>query len=666
MKAARRCLILFVLVLLVCGTLGVSSAGAATKAEIDASIVNGVAYLAALQSTGGAPAGAYPCDSYYAANTGFVTAVLEHFAEHQGKNPLDPTFAYHENVQAGLDYLFASAVYDETNHWVYWNDNGINTYQTGPCLMAIARSGAPDAVVSGGALDGFTYKQVAQMVVDWLGSAQETNGTATGAWYYYKGAGAGDQSATGWVGMGLGYAVHSMACTLPDGLLDRLSIWNDYIQSHVDDATFGGAGYVSDWPGWINTYKTGHLIFNQALCGDTLSTQRVQDALTFMANHWDDPTNGYMSEGDYGWRGDPANDLAPSYIAMAASMKGFTAFDIETFRGIDWYQDFSDVAVANQYADGHWVGGGYDEEEAPLRSTCWALMTLLKVSTYVPPQVATEEATAVTTSTAILNGQLASLGTSETVDVSFEYGTTSGVYSDETPAVEKAISPAAFSATLGGLTPGVTYFFRAKAAGEATAYGEELSFTTPIHVDPPTTVVKGVPGKWVRRAVTLRFVASPAPDGAPVDYTEYRVGGGAWKHGTKVTVRRQGATTVAYRSVDTLGNVEVTKTCKVRIDTVPPVVYDYGRPVVWRGGVLRCRYKVVDATSRTVRTVLAVTRYHKPVKQYPLGMRRTGKRLVAVVRSHLGVGTWSWRVVAFDRAGNRAVGRWHYLDVYPR
>ena len=200
-----------------------TSAEAATQAEINTAIENGVVWLAPLQGTGGAPTGAWPADSYYAANTGFAVAVLEHYAEKLGETPLDPTYAYSTNVQAGLDYLFSSATYDVGNGWVYWNVGGNDSYQTGPCLMAIARSGTPTATVSGGALDGKTYLEVAQMTVDWLGSAQIISGPGTGAWWYTKGGTTGDQSATGWVTMGLGYAAHSMGCTLPAGLLTRLS-----------------------------------------------------------------------------------------------------------------------------------------------------------------------------------------------------------------------------------------------------------------------------------------------------------------------------------------------------------------------------------------------------------------------------------------------------------
>jgi hypothetical protein len=668
MKTARHIPVLLLLALLLLGLVFAASAGAASKADIDAALAKGVGYLVPLQSTGGAPTGAWPSDEYYSANTGFAVAVLEHYAEQLRKAPLDPSYAYAANVQAGLDFLFASAVYDPVNHWVYWNDNGINAYQTGPCLMAIARSGAPNASVVGGDLNGFTYKQVAQMAVDWLASAQVTTGNANGAWYYYKdGAESGDQSATGWVGMGLGYAAHSMGCTIPADTLSRLSIWNGFIQSTTPGPEFGGAAYT-EYGGWINTYKTGHLLFNQSLCGDTVATQRVQDALTFMTVHWADKTNGYYSYQDYGWRGDPAavdpNELKPSYIATAAAMKGFTALGIETFNGIDWYADFSDVIVANQLADGHWEGGGYDENESTLRSTCWALLTLLKGSTYIPPRVATNAATSVTGEAATLNGALEDLGSGTTVNVSFEYGTATATYTAETTPVARTAT-GAFSAAVTGLTPGATYYFRAKAAGEAVAYGEEMTFTAPLVTNPPTTVVKGVPGGWVRRAVSLRFVATAAPDGAPVAYTEYRVAAGQWVRGTRVTIKRQGATKIAYRSADTLGNVETAKTCTVRIDSVAPVVHDYGSPVTWQGGIMQCAYKVTDATSSRVTTKLAITRYHVPIHQYKLGVRPANRRLVTAVTCDLGVGTWCWRVVAYDQAGNRGVGKWHFIEVYP-
>jgi len=490
------------LIMLLCGaSLGmpVKPAKGATATQINTAITNGVAWLVAQQGTGSLGAGAW--GSSFAAYTGFALGVLEHNAEKLGKTPLDPLYTEYDHVQAGLNYLFSSATYDDVNQWVYWNVGGNNSYQTGPCLLGLARSGAPDALVSGTSnnsngqnLNGKTYKQVAQMAVDWLGSAQITTGTGTGAWYYNKGSTTGDQSATGWVTMGLGYAVHSMGCTWPDGLLTRLALWNEYIQYHTAGLDFGGAGYMG--PGsWTNVYKTGHLLFQlglaESVTDPTLWAQRVNDAKTFMGVHWDDLTNGSRSVSDYGWRGNPPTIL-PSYIATAAASKGFTELEIETFNSHDWYADFATVIYANKIADTvttwHWLGGGHGEDAT--LSTCWALLTLLRATSAFPPTVATNAADPIGLYTVTLHGNLTDLGTATTVSLSFQYGTTSGSYANESTPVTYNGTPTPpydFSAGISGLTRATTYYFRAKAVGDATGYGEESSFTTLDNFPPVIT-----------------------------------------------------------------------------------------------------------------------------------------------------------------------------------
>ncbi|MCX5993153.1 MAG: hypothetical protein NT177_02925, partial [Chloroflexi bacterium] len=351
---------------------------AATQAEIDTALAKGCAWLVTQQQLNGSWLGGY------AADTGFAVATLEHYAEQLGTTPLNSGYIYHTQVQKGLDYLLANATRDNVGHdWVYWNVGGNNAYQTGPCLMGIARSGAPTATVVGGALAGMTYKAVAQAAVDWLYSAQVPSGINIGAWYYVKGSPTtdGDQSATGWATMGLGYAQNSMGCIIPAGLLTNLALWNEYIQTHTVGSDFGGAGYTE--PGyWVNVYKTGHLLFAQKLCGSTLITPRVQEALTYLNTHWGDLSN------DPGWRGNPPG-TRPSYIATIAATKGFTEMGITTFSGHNWYNDFADVLVAQQKVDGHWEGGGHGEYSPWVRSTCWALMTLLKAHSAPPPPVCT-------------------------------------------------------------------------------------------------------------------------------------------------------------------------------------------------------------------------------------------------------------------------------------
>ena len=81
--------------------------------------------------------------------------------------------------------------------------------------------------------------------------------------------------------------------------------------------------------------------------------------------------------------------------------------------------------------------------------------------------------------TATLHGSLTDMGTAATVNLSFQYGTTSGsLASETTPAAYSSTVPYAYSAAISGLTMGTRYYFRAKAVGDATGYGDELFFDT--------------------------------------------------------------------------------------------------------------------------------------------------------------------------------------------
>jgi len=97
----------------------------------------------------------------------------------------------------------------------------------------------------------------------------------------------------------------------------------------------------------------------------------------------------------------------------------------------------------------------------------------------VPPSVETDDATTVASTSATLNGDLVSLGTASSVNVSFEWGLATGSYTHSV-ADQARNTTGAFSAELSGLTPGTTYYFRVKADGDGDPiYGPEKSFTTP-------------------------------------------------------------------------------------------------------------------------------------------------------------------------------------------
>ena len=94
------------------------------------------------------------------------------------------------------------------------------------------------------------------------------------------------------------------------------------------------------------------------------------------------------------------------------------------------------------------------------------------------PAVSTGSATGITTTSATLNGTLTSMGTADNVSVSFLWGTTDGgPYPNATAAQEKD-APVSFSADLSKLVPGTTYYYRAKAVGDGSDEGDQMSFTT--------------------------------------------------------------------------------------------------------------------------------------------------------------------------------------------
>jgi len=94
------------------------------------------------------------------------------------------------------------------------------------------------------------------------------------------------------------------------------------------------------------------------------------------------------------------------------------------------------------------------------------------------PVVNTLVATSITTNSALISGNLTSMGTAGTVSVSLAYGLTTSYGS--TTTIQLKTAPGTFDANLNGLSPGTTYHFRANADGgsNGTASGTDLTFTT--------------------------------------------------------------------------------------------------------------------------------------------------------------------------------------------
>ncbi len=94
------------------------------------------------------------------------------------------------------------------------------------------------------------------------------------------------------------------------------------------------------------------------------------------------------------------------------------------------------------------------------------------------PTVKTTAATNISLSSAVLNGNLVDTGNETSFSVSFQWGTEAGgPYPNETTP-QSVTTIGSFSAQLSGLTQTTDYYYRAKAAGSTTIYGEMQHFQT--------------------------------------------------------------------------------------------------------------------------------------------------------------------------------------------
>ncbi len=112
----------------------------------------------------------------------------------------------------------------------------------------------------------------------------------------------------------------------------------------------------------------------------------------------------------------------------------------------------------------------------------------------VAPAATTSEAVNVTCSRAELRGNMASPGTAPSVRVSFEWGLTTDYGNTTTPQLMNEAGP--FSALISGLAPNTTYHYRAVAAGDGTAYGDDMTFTTLVGVSPIVSTAPAADITW--------------------------------------------------------------------------------------------------------------------------------------------------------------------------
>ena len=382
---------LIIIITSICGP-----AMAATQAQINGAINNGVAWLVTQQDPTGYWHGDSEDGDFPAAGTGLALIKLEERAFELGYNtPFDPCYPYKQNVEKGLAYLFSQmsiihispqpAGNPDTNgdgNGVYVNQ--FPTYETGIAMMAIAASRTPNREVNspGSPVNGWTYKKVLQNMVDYMAFGQCDSDNGRGGWtysYYNNSGGSSDNSNSGYAVSGLGYAAaprYGFNCAIPQFVKDELKIWIDHIQTHGNSGNGGGSGYSCKGD-WVNILKTGNLIFQMTFAGISLDAPNMQRALAYIGRNWND------SSQDPGW----GNGSTPNCQAMYCTAEGLWYSGINTITvngsGRDWYADFADAIVNAQQSGGYWTN---DPMGGNVLATEWALLTLeMTTSGPLPP-----------------------------------------------------------------------------------------------------------------------------------------------------------------------------------------------------------------------------------------------------------------------------------------
>ena len=177
----------------------------------------------------------------------------------------------------------------------------------------------------------------------------------------------------------------------------------------------------------------------------------------------------------------------------------------------------------------------------------------------------------------------------------------------------------------------------------------------PKDVTAPVTTVSGNDAAWHRAPVTLTFDASDSP-GSGVGLTETDVDATGWAPlpglpGTLLVAGR-GVHTVRYRSTDNDGNVEVARSCTIKIDDQRPVAKARAA-IVRRFARTRLRYRVNDLTPKASVRVVVRTLAGRPRASLRLGWRATNALRFATWRCTLPRGTYRICIYAIDQAGNR-------------
>ncbi|MBM3212189.1 hypothetical protein FJZ33_08215, partial [Candidatus Poribacteria bacterium] len=310
------------------------------------------------------------CDSYKLGATAMAVQAFEEKGHLPGKGQ-----QYSAIVEKGLDYIFSKAVLENISaqkagnpdsngngKGVYFQHENKYAYETGLCISAIFASKDPNRVVNTGPCKGWTYAQVMRDVVDFFAFAQDET---KGGWRYTPNQQDSDNSVAQWPVFGMLY-IGQWGISAPGWVNSEVNRFIGLVQS--DD---GSSGYTSktdplDSSPWTTMGKTGGLLIEMYYLGDRANSARAQKAISYLNNK--DRWNTKGKENSY---------------AMFSIYKGLRLMDVKSLpnavQGGDWYNDYVQLILKNQKADGYW-----EDYYGTCLPTAWYIMMLEDVVKPLP------------------------------------------------------------------------------------------------------------------------------------------------------------------------------------------------------------------------------------------------------------------------------------------
>ncbi|MCF8371497.1 MAG: choice-of-anchor D domain-containing protein [Bacteroidales bacterium] len=257
---------------------------------------------------------------------------------------------YKEVVQKGFQYLWGEIERNTISNQTYGNPDGDgngygyhfsgsrSSYADPTALAAIVTSNSPNQVITNGPswVQGQTYLQVVQNLVDEIAWSQSETGNGRGGWRYdITGANAGDadMSTTQWPVLGLLFA-ESWGITAPSFVRNELANFSSYAQN-----ADGHYGYTGPGDGfYMSRQGSGAICLYYRGLGP--GNSQYDNMINYYINHYT-VDDGYS--GKYG---------------LYALYKGLWFYGLlnQNIGSHTWWNDYVDLLTSTQGTSGDWPG----------------------------------------------------------------------------------------------------------------------------------------------------------------------------------------------------------------------------------------------------------------------------------------------------------------------